>query len=285
VLEARSPAPAELRPHTEESIMRTRSGKLSGIIGILTLGFAYPMVPVAQTTISVDEQNFEIVAVEGNKLVVRNQKGTHQYTVPDDFRFSIDGKKMAVGELKAGMKGSATVTTTTTIKPVVITEVRDVEVLRASDLSVTVRDAAGESRRYSQGELDTRGIQIVKDGQPIRVSDLRRGDKLTASIITAGAPVALTEKEVQATLAESSSAAPPMQVAAAPPPTQTATAASTSAPSSPPATASPSQPMATTPPPPSRAADSTGLGMTWYVLIAVLIALALFVFMRRKKAS
>ena len=41
-----------------------------------------------------DVRNFEVISVDGNKLVVRDQKGTQQYTVPDDFRFTVDGKKL-----------------------------------------------------------------------------------------------------------------------------------------------------------------------------------------------
>jgi hypothetical protein len=63
-------------------------------------------------------------------IYVRDQKGTNEYTVPDDFRFTINGKKMAVSELKPGMKGTATVTTTTTIKPVAVTGLRLVQTVR-----------------------------------------------------------------------------------------------------------------------------------------------------------
>src|SRR4029079_17343537 len=129
---------------------------------------------------TVDVRNFEVISVEGNKLVVRNEKGTYEYTVPDDFRFTADGKQLSVSDLRAGMKGTATVTTTTTIRPVVVTEVREAEVLRASDTSVTVRNADG-TRRFTQGQLDTKGIQIFKDGKAVRIADLGRGDKLTAT--------------------------------------------------------------------------------------------------------
>ena len=95
-------------------------------------------------------RNFEVLAVDGNRLVFRDQKGTHELTVPDDFRFTIDGRQVSVKELTPGMKGTATVTTTTTVKPVVVTQVREAEVLRASDLSVTLREG-DESRRFSQG--------------------------------------------------------------------------------------------------------------------------------------
>ena len=102
--------------------MRTKATWLSAVMLMVALGLAFAGVALAQTTtITVDERNFEVISVDGNKLVVRDQKGTNEYTVPDDFRFTVDGKKVPVSELKAGMKGTATITTTTTVKPVVVT--------------------------------------------------------------------------------------------------------------------------------------------------------------------
>ena len=181
--------------------MTTKLTWMAGIIAV-ALGLAFAGASLAQTTTTSGTRNFEVIAVDGNKLVVRDEKGTQEITVPDDFRFTVDGKKMAVAELKPGMKGTATITTTTTIKPVVVSEVREAEVLRASDLSVTVRQADGV-RRYTREELDKRGIRVLKDGKPVQLADLQRGDKLTATIITSGTPITLTEQEVQATLAES----------------------------------------------------------------------------------
>jgi hypothetical protein len=254
--------------------METKVKRLSAIMAMVALVFAFVSAASAQTTTTVDVRSFEVIAVDGNKLVVRDQKGTQEYTVPDDFRFTVDGKQMSVSELKAGMKGTATVTTTTTVTPVVVTEVREAQVLRASDLSVTVREADGNTRRFTQGELDKRGIEVFRDGQPIRTADLRRGDKLTATFVTNGPPAVLTEKEVQATLDESK--AEPTK----PEPTKTeaATVANAAQPAAP--AASP-QPGAA--PPASPPAESPGLGLKWYAVIAVLIAAALIVFRRRRK--
>jgi len=249
--------------------MRTKANWLSGVIVLVALGLVFAGASLAQTTTTtVDVRNFEVISVDGNKLVVRDNKGTQEYTVPDDFRFTVDGKKMSVAELKSGMKGTATITTTTTVKPVVVTEVREAEVLRASDLSMTVREGDG-TRRYSQGQLDTKGVQIFKDGRPVRIADLRRGDKLTATIITYGPPAVLTEQEVQATLAESKAESATTQVAANTGAAQSATPAASPQPSA-------AQPAA----PP---AEPSGLGTMWYVLIAVLVAVALFFFVRRRK--
>jgi len=259
--------------------MRTKATWLSAVIVAVALEFALAGNASAQTTTTVDVRNFEVISVEGNKLVVRNEKGTHEYTVPDDFRFTVDGKQLSVSDLRAGMKGTATVTTTTTIRPVVVTEVREAEVLRASDLSVTVREAGGDTRRFTQAELGDRGIRIVRDGQPVRIAELQRGDKLTATIITNGPPAVLTEQEVQATLAESKVEPAKVELAKVEPATtQVATAANVAQTA---ASAASSQPSAA--PPASRPDERSGMGLTWYVAIAVLIALALIVFMRRRK--
>ncbi len=214
--------------------MKTKAGWLSGAVVMVALGLAFAGAPLAQTTSTVDVRNFEVISVDGNKLVVRDEKGTQEITVPDDFRFTIDGKKMAVSDLKAGMKGTAAVTTTTTVKPVFVTELREGEVLRASPISMLVRTADG-TRKFTQTELDTKGIRIYKDGNAVRLSDVKKGDKLSATVVTYGAPAVLTEKEVQAVLAEPETPPAPSTMVAAAPAQPTAPAASPQPSAAPPA--------------------------------------------------
>ena len=66
---------------------------------LVALGLAFAGTSFAQTTTTIGTRNFEVVAVDGNKLVVRDEKGAQEITVPDDFRFTVDGKKMSVSEL------------------------------------------------------------------------------------------------------------------------------------------------------------------------------------------
>jgi len=258
--------------------MRTKMAWVNAVV-VVALGLTLAGTSLAQTTTTVGTRNFEVIAVDGNTLVVRDEKGAQEIKVPDDFRFTVDGKKMAVSDLKPGMKGTATITTTTTMKPVNVAELREAEVLRASDLSVTVRMADG-TRRYTREELDKGGIRVLKDGKPVQLGDLKRGDKLTATIITSGAPIMLTEQEVQATLAE----APKAEAPATKAPTSVAAAPAAAPAATPPATppASP-QPSAAPPAPPP--AQATGLGALWWVLIAVVIAIVLFMVMRKGKQA
>ena len=181
------------------------------------------IVPHAQqTSTSTQTKTFEILAVDGNQLVVSLPEGTKELTVPDDFRFTVNGQPLSVHQLRPGMKGTATITTQTTVTPVTVTEVKNGTVVQSSAGSIIVQTDQGY-RAFSQGELEKRGVRIVKNGKPVDLPDLHKGDQLTATIVTEKPPRVVTQKEVQAIVGTTgtSSAAPPVAAArpseAAPP--------------------------------------------------------------------
>ena len=265
---------------------------LFAFIMTVVLGLAFAGAATAQTTSKVDVRNFEVISVDGNRLVVRDERGTNELTVPPDFRFTVNGKKMSVSELKPGMKGTATVTTKTTVTPVFVTQVKDGVVLKAGPSTVEIRDDQGVRRRFTQDQLDQRGMQIIKDDKVIRVGQLREGDTFTAVLVTKAEPVVLTEKDVQATTAPGKAepkaaepkAAEPKAAepkAAEPAPTQVAKADAPQPATTPPSPAP--EPAAV--PPASPPAESTGLGTMWYILIFVVLAIVVFAMMRRRKQT
>lgn len=262
--------------------MRTTGSRLSAILMVFVLGLAHMGMSLAQTSTAVDVRNFEVISVDGNNLVVRDQTGTHAYTVPDDFRFTVDGRKLAANEMKPGMKGTATVTTTTTIVPVTVTEFRDGFVVDVTPFSVTIRGPEG-IKRFTQSELDERGVQILKEGKIIRIRDVQKGDSLTATVISKGTPVVVTEKEVEATLAQAkpeAAQAPPAADAPAPAPAAATMPAATT------------PPPAATSPPPAAPAPATQPPMAegtsswiWYLLIAIVVVLGWLLFARKNKQN
>jgi hypothetical protein len=169
---------------------------LASVLVVLTAG-----VSSAQTTAATEVKKFEVIAVDGNDLVVRLPEGTRQINVPPGFVFTVNGKPLSVTDLKPGMSGTATITTTTTVTPVTVTEVKSGTVALVSGTAVYVRTPEGV-RLFTQSELDKRGIKIFVDGKPRAVNELHEGNKLTATIITTKPPSIVTEKEVQATLAK-----------------------------------------------------------------------------------
>jgi hypothetical protein len=169
------------------------SGALAVAIVCLTT-----VVALAQQSTTSETKSFEVLAVEGNQLVVRLPEGTRELTVPEDFRFMVNGQPMSVRQLKPGMKGTATITTRTTVTPVTVTEVKNGTVMQSTGSSIIVRTDEG-IKSFTQSDVDKRGIKIMRNGQPATVTDFRQGDRLSATIITSKPPQVLTEKEVQAT--------------------------------------------------------------------------------------
>ncbi len=193
-------------------------------------------VTSAQTTSTAAEtKKFQIIAVDGNQLVVKLPEGTRELTVPDDFRFNVDGKQLSVHELKPGMSGTATVTTRTTVTPVTVTEVKNGTVLHVAGTSIIVRTDEG-NKMFTQSDIDKRGVKIMREGQPAQISDFRANDRLSATIITTKPPRVVTEREVQATLAKSGAGA---GAGAGTPAAAAPSASSASAPSTPQTAAAP----------------------------------------------
>src|SRR6185436_15821134 len=183
-------------------------------IGVLMCLISAVTFAQTTTTTLTENKKFEVVSVDGNTLVVKLPEGTREISVPDDFKFIVDGQPMTVRELKPGMAGMATITTRTKSTPVTVTEVKNGEVVMAQGGAIYVRMPDGQTKAFTQSDVDKRGIKIVRDGKPAQVSDFRQGDTLTATIITTKPPRVVTEKEVQAALAKP---AAPAAAAAAPP--------------------------------------------------------------------
>ncbi len=153
------------------------------------------------TTTSTQTKKFEVIAVNGNDLVVKLPEGTREIQVPDDFRFTVDGQQLAGRDLKPGMKGTAVITTKTTVTPVVVTEVKNGEVLQSSGNSILVRTEQG-FKQFTEADVERRGIKMMKDGAPAQFTDFHSGDRLSATIVTTHPPKVMTQQQVNATLAK-----------------------------------------------------------------------------------
>lgn len=174
---------------------------------------------------STQTRQFEVLSVVGNQVVIRNPDGTREYTVPEDFRFNVDGKQLSVHDLKVGMKGTATTTTLTTVRTVYVTETRNVRVLKANGNSIVFRANDGTWKLFTQEDIDKYHVQIIRNGKPAEFQQLKDQDSISATFI-APKQETLTEQQVVARLENPASAA---VVTAAAPAAKTAAATSAAA--------------------------------------------------------
>jgi hypothetical protein len=214
-----------------------------------------------QTSTTSETKSFEVLAVDGNTLVVRLPEGTRELTVADDFRFIVNGQPMSVKELKPGMKGTATITTKTTVTPVTVTEVKSGTVVVRSGGSIIVRTPEGV-RSFTQGEVDKRGVKIFRNGKPVQLSELREGDQLSATIITSAPPRVMTEQEVRATVPTAAA------TAGGPAPAAAGRASSAAAPQSSTAT---TQSASAAPSQSARTLPKTASSWPWVALASILL--------------
>jgi hypothetical protein len=243
----------------------------SAILGLGVAAASAHQAPTRSTSTQV--RQFEIVSVDGNKVVVKGNQGYREITVADDFHLSVDGRPVGVRELRPGMKGTATVTTTTTSTPVTVTQIRDGVVLQKSGNSIVVRTANGV-KMFSEGDAAQRGVRILRDGQPLAFTDLNTGDHLTATIVTTHPPKIMTQRQVAASM----SSAPMPEAGTASAPTRMAAATPVAAPGAPPPHVAPE---------PSRSLPRTAGPVPLIALVgagSTLLGLTLTMLRRRRSA-
>jgi len=160
------------------------------------------------TTTKTTHKSGVIDAVWGNNVVLREADGTtHEYTVPDGFQFQMNGQNVAVADLKPGMTVDATITDQTTTKDVTVTRNVSGTVMQVAPGGIVVRDASGKLTSYGASDLQGRDVTITRSGQnvtvlrdarPIMLSQLRKGDRLNATIVTDLPPQTVTSRSVSA---------------------------------------------------------------------------------------
>ncbi|HEX4825565.1 MAG TPA: LPXTG cell wall anchor domain-containing protein [Candidatus Polarisedimenticolaceae bacterium] len=177
---------------------------------LLIAGFA-----AAQTT-SYDIRSGEVLSVQGNNLVVRGPQGVREFNIPEDFRFDLDGKQLSVHELKPGMKLTALIRTTTAPIELTTTELRNAEVVHTIGNAIVVKNTdTGQYRKFTSDEMNDLDLVIYKDGKAVPPSSLRKGDKISALVVTKLPPATLTQQDI-AVLAENAPPPPPPPAKAMP---------------------------------------------------------------------
>jgi hypothetical protein len=121
-----------------------------------------------------------VVAVDGNNLIVKMQDGEiKHFTVPEDSKFTVDGKEVGISELKPGTHLTQSVTTTRTPTVVKTTTTIKGKVFSVNaPTSVILTLADGTNKRYYIPE----GQKINVGGEELDAFALKPGMKINATV-------------------------------------------------------------------------------------------------------
>jgi hypothetical protein len=147
-----------------------------------------------------------VETVHGNHVVLKDADGkTHEYTVPEDFKFQMNGKAITVADLQPGMKVNATFTEKTTTREVTLTRNVTGQVAQVAPGGIVVRDSSGKLTSFAARDWQGKDLTILRPGrelpwrpEEIGWQQLRVNDKLNATIVTTLPPQVVTKTTIDA---------------------------------------------------------------------------------------
>ena len=183
----------------------SNNGMRSGLvlaIGTVCIAFALSAGAQVQTTTTttagqssqvVKVEHGEVLAVEGNDLIVRMADGSirHFENIPESAKATVDGKRLGIHDLKPGMKLQRTITTTTT--PQIVTTVETVtgkvwHVTPPLSVILTLENGTNQSFKIPKDQ------KFKVNGEMVDAFGLRKGMVVTATKIVE-VPVSITSQE------------------------------------------------------------------------------------------
>ncbi len=158
-------------------------------VGAINLVFAVSMSAQVEketttthgaSTKEVSVESGEVVMVEGNDLIIKNDQGqiVHFPNVPNSTKFHVGGQELSVHQLQPGTKLERTITITTTPKLVTTTETVTGTVWHVTPptrVILTLED--GTNQQFTI----PRGTTFMVDGRQTDANGLRPGMKISAT--------------------------------------------------------------------------------------------------------
>lgn len=164
-----------------------------------------------------------VVSVSGNKVVLHEADGNHEYNPPPGFKVQVAGKDVGVDQLKPGMKVTAVITDQVTTRDVTVTKVVSGKVMTVAPSGFVILDNKGQYKSYNFTDADGNDIYFTQaDGTsvPLR-NNVQVGDQMSGTFVTKLPPQVIDKRSVTASAVappEPAPAAAPAAVAAATPP-------------------------------------------------------------------
>jgi len=191
---------------------------------VLSLAFgpaALAQTPGSTTTESIAQKSRNISGVvetvAGNKVVLREADGLHEYTPPAGFKFQLDGRDVGVDEIKPGMSINAVVTDKVITRRVTVTNIESGTVAQVAPGGIVLKDQNGDLKSYNFKDKAGNDIYFVRDGKEVPLRSVKVGDRLSGTFVTTLPAQQISQRSAVARATEPSAAPEPAVVAAATP--------------------------------------------------------------------
>ena len=191
---------------------------------VLSLAFgpaALAQTPGSTTTESIAQKSRNISGVvetvAGNKVVLREADGLHEYTPPAGFKFQLDGRDVGVDEIKPGMSINAVVTDKVITRRVTVTNIESGTVAQVAPGGIVLKDQNGDLKSYNFKDKAGNDIYFVRDGKEVPLRSVKVGDRLSGTFVTTLPEQRISQRSAVAKATEPSPAPEPAVVAAATP--------------------------------------------------------------------
>ncbi len=169
------------------------------------------------TTVTHEVKDGVVEAVAGNKVIVNEADGLHEYTLPDGFKFQMDGQVVGVDQIKPGMRVSALITDKVTTRQVTVTRIASGTVMQVAPGGIVVKDQKGNLKSYNFKDPAGNDIYFVQDGKEVPLRNVKKGERLTGTFVTTLPSTQTTQRSVVAKAVAPPEPAPVAEVAAATP--------------------------------------------------------------------
>src|SRR5215831_10925966 len=150
------------------------------------------------TTVTREVRGGVVESVAGNKIVVREQDGLHEYTVPPGFTFQVNGQPVGVDQITPGTTVAAVITNKVTDRNVTLTRVASGKVMQVAPGGIVVRTPDGNLRSFNFKDDAGNDISFVRDGREVSLRNVRVGDTLTGTFVTTLPPQQISQRSVEA---------------------------------------------------------------------------------------
>jgi hypothetical protein len=193
-------------------------------IAACVLSLAFGPAALAQATGSTTSESIAqksraisgvVETVAGNKVVLREADGLHEYNPPAGFKFQLDGRDVGVDEIKPGMSINAVVTDKVITRQVTVTRIESGTVAQVAPGGIVLKDQSGDLKSYNFKDPAGNEIYFVRDGKEVPLRSVKVGDRLSGTFVTTLPAQRISQRSAVAKAAEPSTTPEPAVVAAA----------------------------------------------------------------------